>query len=556
MDALNLPRALIAIVVAAAMNQSCSSEDFESDSHFIFEELADQRGITFKHNSGASSDLLLPEIMGGGVAIADLNGDSHLDIYFVQSGSFEYDIAAPNELYLNDGQGQFKFSESGMATTGYGMGVAAGDYDNDGDVDLFITTVGQNKLLSNDGESRFTDVTTEAGFEDNDFSTAALFGDFDADGYLDLFVVNYVGWSRGTAKKCYDYATGARNYCDPANYDNPTIDNLYRNNGDGTFTDISDQLGEGRGKGNGLGAVATDFNGDGRLDIYVANDKTPNHLWLNQGELKFDELGFEYGAAMDDHGIAKAGMGVVADDIDNDQDADLIVVNIQGETDSVYRNDGLYFSDASAQFGLTRFSRNYTRFGIALADFTNDGFLDLYEGNGKVSISPEPSTLDPFAERNVLFLGTTVGRFEFVPSERVHSGELIHTTRGVAKGDLNEDGLIDLVAVNRDAQNYLLQNASKDSGFWLVAEVLERYGSPALHAKVLLESDQGLHTGEVQVGGSYLASNSPHIHFTFAQRPTIERLIVQWVDGSQEQYMRPTINQKTTLVRGQGIAVP
>lgn len=541
---------LLALLVVGG----CATEPIPQPAEYLFEEVASKRGVLFNHKSGATGDMLLPEIMGGGVAIADLNGDSYLDIYFVQSGEHNSQLKSPNELYFNDGTGRFTRGNAGFDDVGYGMGIATGDYDNDGDIDLFITNVGQNRLLNNDGSGKFVDATTSALFVDDQFSTAALFADFDADNDLDLFVVNYVDWRQSIERKCYDYSTGTRNYCDPAVYDRPSNDSLYRNNGDGTFTNVSSQLGNGLSRGNGLGAVASDFNGDGKVDVYVANDKTPNHLWINKGGLEFIEQGFELGAAMDDHGIAKAGMGVIAHDLDDDLDSDVIVVNIQGETDSVYRNESTYFADASAQFGLTRYSRNYTRFGIALADFNSDGYLDLYEGNGKVSISPEPWTSDPFAEPNVLFEGRSDKRFEYVPGSSIHDRELVHTSRSVAKGDINNDGLIDLVVVNRDAPSYLLLNRTREPGYWITLEVLEKYGSPVHNARVVVHTNQGLRLGEVQVAGSYLTANSPHVHFTFESKPAVQKLVVHWLDGIREDFTisEDELNQRITLRRGDG----
>ena len=352
------------------------------------------RGIDFRHVPGASERYLMPEIMGGGAALLDVDGDGDLDAYLVQSGQSPVTAssspAVGNQLFLNEGDGTFvPARESGAEDPGYGMGVTAGDYDNDGDIDLYVTNVGANVLLRNDGNGRFEDVTEFASVGDPGWGTAALFADLDNDDDLDLFVVNYVNWSLGIERDCYDYGTGARNYCDPDNYDAPTHDRLYRNDGDGTFTDVSIEAGLGGVRGNGLGAISADFDRDGRLDVFVANDKTMDRLWLNQGELLFRDEALLWGCAMDDHGVAKAGMGVAAADTDNDGDSELLVVNIEGETDSFFRNEGAYFTDATATVGLATTSRGYTRFGVALADFDNDGRLDLYEANGRVAYSPE-----------------------------------------------------------------------------------------------------------------------------------------------------------------------
>ena len=480
----------------------CSPDPSESTSAVSwFTDVAPESGVSFTLVSGASESFLLPEIMGGGVALFDVENDGDLDIYFVQSGGLLGNTERlGNQLYLNDGDGKFRqVPESGAEDTGYGMGPAVGDYDGDGFVDVFVTNVGRNRLFRNLGNTTFIDETEYANVGTTGFSTASTFGDFDGDGDLDLFVVNYVEWAVATERNCYDYGTGARNYCDPGNYDRPTSDVLFRNNGDGTFSDVSLASGIASARGNGLGAIASDFNGDGDLDIFVANDKSPNHLWINQGDFTFTNEAFTRGTAFDDHGIAKAGMGVAARDIDQDLDVDIIVVNIQGETDSYYRNERTHFSDASAQVGLTRFSRNYTRFGVALFDFDHDGRLDFYEGNGRVTFSVESETADPYAEPNTLFRGGAELKFQFVPSVLVHEQPLIHTSRGVAAGDLDGNGTVDLVVVNRDAPAYVLRNNSPATGTWIEVDLLNHQGSPDLNAQLILETDLGPYRNEVQV---------------------------------------------------------
>lgn len=518
-----------------------------------FTDVAADSGIAFTHVSGASQSHFLPEIMGGGVALFDSDNDGDLDIYFVQSGgSIDSTERVGNELYLNDGAGVFALSgASGLEDTSYGMGPAIGDYDADGLVDVFVTNVGYNRLFRNNGDSTFVDVTDRTNVGTQGFSTAAAFGDFNADGYLDLFVVNYVDWSVETERNCYDYGTGTRNYCDPGNYNKPTADVLFRNNGDGTFSNVSLESGITAAQGNGLGAIASDFNGDGKLDIFVANDKSPNHLWINQGNFTFKNEAFERGAAFDDHGIAKAGMGVAARDVDHDLDVDIIVVNIQGETDSYYRNDGAYFTDASAKVGLTRFSRNYTRFGVALFDFDHDGRLDFYEGNGRVTLSVESETKDPYAEPNALFKGVGEGRFQFISPDLVHEQTLIHTSRGVAAGDLDGDGTVDMVVVNRDAPAYVLRNSTNATGSWIAVDLQTPHGAPDLNARLTLKTDLGSYQSEVQVGGSYLAANSPTIHMTFPTTPVIVKATVRWSDGSTQDIKILPINRRTVITQNQ-----
>ena len=264
------------------------------------------------------------------------------------------------------------------------------------------------------------------------------------DGDLDLYVVNYIRWSVETEIDCYG-SGGAKEYCSPNNYRGPAKDILYRNNGDGTFTDVSQNAGLHAAFGNGLGVVTGDFNEDGFIDVFVANDQTNDQLWLNQGDGTFLDLGLYTGTAVDQDGIAKAGMGVAAEDYDNDRDLDLLVVNLEGQTDSFFRNDGPYFTDHTALSGLGTASRHFTRFGVGFADFDNDGWLDIYEANGRVVRRDLTYSDDPYAEPNLLFQGTSDGRFEEVLPKAGTRLPLPAIGRAAVFGDVDNDGGIDVL---------------------------------------------------------------------------------------------------------------
>lgn len=523
-----------------------------------FTDEATGRGFDFEHRSGFRERPMLPEIMGGGAALVDVDGDTDLDLYLVQSGRIgETRSDAANRLYLNRGDGHFDEipGGGGAGDRGYGMGVAAGDYDNDGDVDFYVTNVGPNVLLQNDGRGRFTDVTAAAGVGDPGWGTAAAFLDLDVDGDLDLFVVNYLNWSPEIEQDCYATAFYVT-YCGPNVYQVPAMDSLYRNNDDGTFTNITYAAGLNVAFGNGLGAVGADFNADGLTDLFVANDTMVNQLWLNQGDLRFVDEAMIWGCALDSHGIAKASMGVAAGDTDNDGDTDLLVVNLERQSDSFYRNEGTYFFDATPAVGLGPTSMRHTRFGVALADFDNDGTLDIYEANGKVQLSERPDG-DGYAEPNTLYRGRADAgpvHFEEVSPQGGVAGSLVHTSRGVAVGDVNDDGGLDLVVVNRDAAAYLLINDAS-RGNWVRFKVLTGSVGRDAHGATVSATVGNRRLGrDVQPSASYLASSDPRAHFGLGTESMARAVVVRWPGGREEAFGDYPAGTVHELRQGQGSA--
>ena len=505
-----------------------------------FEEQAAVRGIDFVHHSGYDGRPMMPEMIGAGAALADLDGDDDLDLYLVQSGRVDRmieDELSANRLYLNRGDGYFDTvtDGGGAGDRGYGMGVATGDYDNDGDTDLYVTNLGANVLLNNDGHGRFTDVTAQANVGDPSWSTAATFLDLDGDGDLDLFVVNYLHWTRDIEQDCFGSAFFIT-YCGPTVYDAPAMDRLYRNDGDGTFTDITAEAGINVAFGNGLGVVGADFNGDGRTDIFVANDTLVNQLWINLGNMRFAEECMLWSCAMDSEGYEKAGMGVAAADIDDDSDTDLLVVNLEMQSDSFFRNEGTYFYDMTQQLGLAPVSMRHTRFGVTLADFDNDGRLDIYHANGKVTVA-KATEYDGYAEPNTLLRGVIsegVLRFEEVEPSGGISPTLTHTSRGLAVGDVDDDGGLDLVVTNRDAAPYLLMNRT-ERGNWIRFKVID--GSRDAHgATVSLGVGSGRLYRDVQPSASYLASHDPRVHFGLGSASAVSEVQVRWIGGEVESF--------------------
>ena len=554
----------LSVALLLTVPAGCSRSGSSGVDSAWFNDEAGQRGLDFVHRSSATGRYLMPEIMGGGVALADVDNDGDLDVFLVQSGRLasatgkgpSEERAAPSQLYLNDGSGHFALAVQVDHRETYGMGVAAGDYDNDGDVDFYLTGLGPNALLRNDGRGVFENVTAQAGVADPAWSTAAAFLDLDADGDLDLSVVNYVRWRESMERRCYGH--GTQTYCPPQSYNAPAPDSLFRNDGDGTFTDITRTAGLHRAFGNGLGSIAGDFDGDRDIDLFVANDMTVNQLWVNQGGMQFLEDAGYRGCAADENGVAKAGMGVASDDFDDDGDADLLVVNIEGQSDSFFRNEGTWFSDATHAVGLAGPSRRHTRFGVALADFDNDGSLDLYHANGRVEAgksttqegqaSPAP---DRYAEPNDLFRGTANGRFVRLTNGGTVA-ELVHTSRGLAVGDVDEDGGLDMVIVNRDSVPYLLMNVVANRGNWarfraLLPSVRDAYG-----AVVSVGVGERRLTRGIRAEGSYLSASAPRAHFGLANETWAMDVHVRWPDGTEERFGDFPAGKTHTLRQGAG----
>ena len=539
---------------AAGCRRPSESTNSASSAKPWFEEIAARAGIDFVHHSGHKDRHYLPEIMGGGAALFDMDNDGFLDLYLIQSGDlFDASAGTGNRLYRNRGNGTFEdvTEASGAGVHGYGMGVAAGDFDNDGYTDLYVTNFGHNVLLKNDGHGHFVDVTAKAGVASAGWSTGAAFVDYDGDGALDLFVVHYLNWQRSAEVECFSL-TGVPDYCSPASYDLPSAATLYHNNGDGTFTDVSVKSGITAAVGNGLGVVAADFDRDGRIDLMVSNDRTPNHLWLNQGGGRFREAALAMGCALDQDGVAKSGMGVDAVDVDDDGDDDLLVVNLDGESDSFFRNQGKFFVDETVSVGLRTPSRPFTRFGMALRDFDNDGFLDLYEANGRVGLQSETYSSDPYAEPSLLFRGLAGPRFEEVAPRGGTASLLVASSRAAAFGDIDNDGGVDVVVVNRDSRPFVLRNVVPSRGHWLLLRVLEEHQRDALGAEVTMTIGSRTIHRDVRAASSYLASNDPRVHVGLAAETIARNVTVKWPDGAREQFGDVQADRIAVLRRGSG----
>ena len=519
-------------VISAVLFTSCSQIDEDAATFQLIDE-SKQRGLDFYYVSGSTEDRRLPEIMGGGVALFDSDQDGDLDAYFIQSGLVNTrSPSSANALFINNGSGEFKVQDSGDASLdlGYSMGVAVGDVNQDALPDLFVTQLGKNKLLVNDGSNQYRDATDEAGFRLGDWSTATAFADFDLDGDLDLWVVNYIEWSTSMKPECYQTMLGSRDYCSPLHFEAPAQDRVFQNVGNGRFVDVTSESGVLGTKGNGLGIVTADFNGDHLLDVFVANDTSPNHLWLNQGNFKFEDHAAVWNCAVDQHGDARAGMGIVTTDLDDDSDQDVVVVHITTQSDYVFSNEGDYFRDVAPQVGMSIHTQRYTRFGLVVDDLNNDGWLDIFEANGAVSRLSKPHNGDQFAEPNSLYAGSAEGKFDLIDY-----GGGIFTSRAAAVGDLNNDGTLEIVVVDRDASAKLLVNRSRGIGQWLMLDVRDKYGRPALGASVSLDVGDRTLTRVVQRASSYLASRDPRLHFGLGDSDGVSNIHVRWLSGVEKR---------------------
>ena len=534
------------ILLSASLCAGCrkqsptSGSDDAGRADAWFEEVAAGTNFTFDHVSGHESRFYMPEIMSGGVGLFDYDGDGDLDIYCVQGGSVNPAGANPpgNKLYRNLGDGAFEdvTDAAGVGDNGYGNGVACADYDADGDVDLYVTNVGPNVLYRNNGDGTFTDVTSEAGVGDESWGTSCAFVDYNGDGHLDLFIANYIKWSPEHEIDCMG-RYGVLDYCSPKSYQAPAPDTLYRGKGDGRFEEVSASAGLQFAFGNGLGVAWADYNLDGRPDIYVANDGMPNQLWINAGDGTFTEEAVIRSCAVNEDGMAEAGMGVMAVDIDQDGRPDVFLSHLAGETNTLYVNEGEYFEDVTVAQGLGEPSRSATGFGLGFADFDHDGHRDIYTVNGGVrdgqrNLIPQ----DPNAEPNQLFRGLRGGRFsEMTPPGGVNKS-LITTSRAAAFGDLDNDGDIDIVVINRDGSAYLLRNIVGSRGHWIMFRVLDKRGVDAAGAIVELEADGRRQLRTVQTAYSYQASNDPRVHFGLGDIERVDRVRVRWLSGYRERF--------------------
>ncbi|MFQ5671109.1 MAG: CRTAC1 family protein [Acidobacteriota bacterium] len=537
-----------------------------------FKDITPRSGVTFQHVIGASGERYMQESMGAGVGLLDFDADGDLDLYLVNGAPLPgYTAEGPapaNVLYRNDGHGRFTAvpAAGGAGDTGYGMGVAVGDYDNDGDPDLYVLNHGPNVLYRNNDHGTFTDVTAAAGVGDPLWSSSAAFFDADGDGDLDLYVVNYCdatvenhkwcgrGLQLSAGQPAEDTGKKWRAYCTPKVYE-AQPDTFYRNEGQGHFVVASEESGLMDRNGKGLGVVPVDYDNDGDVDLHVANDSTPNQLWRNDGSGHFKEVGLLAGIAYSEDGASEAGMGTDAGDYDGDGRLDLVVTNLDYETNSVLRNLGTVFVHSGYPSGVAAKSLGLVGFGTNWLDVDNDGDLDLLVANGHIidNIRLYNDSLS-YAQPNQLFVNQGNGMFQ-EEGQAAGLGEP-NVGRGSAVGDLDGDGRVDLIITRNHGSPGIFLNRSR-AGHWLgVRSRGTRSNRDGFGARIAISAGGREQVREVHAACSYQSSSDPTVHFGLGEATKVTRLSVRWPSGLQETFQVPGVDRVLTVREGEGTPRP
>ncbi|MGB6831218.1 MAG: CRTAC1 family protein [Terracidiphilus sp.] len=542
----------------------------------IFSDRTKEAGIDFVHFNGMSGFHFYPEIMGSGVALFDYDNDGDLDMFIVQGAMlgpidaskaiYHPQLPLRGRLYRNDsvrnadGTSTLKFvdvtEECGIRAEGYGMGVTAGDFNNDGWVDLYITNLGHNQMWRNNGDGTFTDVTAETGTDVARWSICASFVDYDRDGWLDLFVANYLDFRFTNLTKCLT-PSGAEDYCSPLTL-NPLPNRLFRNRRDGTFEDVTTRSGIGGEFNGAMGAICADFNGDGWPDLFVSNDSRPNELWINQHDGTFRNDALAAGCALNRDGNPQSCMGVNAGDLLGHGFEDLAVPTMAGQHADLYANNGKgWFDDMSYQSGIALATRRYTGYSVGMLDYDNDGWLDLFFVNGAVRIVEEQArkgSLFPYAQSNLLLHNLGNGRFEDVSSRAGSTFSRLEVGRGAAFGDIDNDGGIDVVIVNNSGPARLLINNLGHRKPWIgIRMVGDKYHRDMLGTRVaVFRRNAPTLWRRVHSDGSYCSSSDPRVLFGLGDAPEIIKVQAHWVSGRVEEWSGLPLGKYTTLREGSG----
>jgi hypothetical protein len=580
---INLSKSILVLFVIgtqlcpfASAGQQSSSPKNAGSTPPIFKEVAEQAGLKFQHYNGMTGKFYLPEITGSGAALFDFDNDGDLDVFLVQGNVLEPNTKPPDTLFpwrgsqppqgrlfrndltiSKDGSRKLSFTDvtesSGIIANGYGMGVAVADINNDGLPDLYVTNLGSNQMYLNKGNGKFVDVTKESGTDDPRWSTSASFFDYDRDGWLDLMIVNYADFSVTNNPSCYATTT-ARDYCTPRVFRAPG-NRLFHNKGNGSFEDVTAAAGVDKEFGHGLGIVTADFNDDGWIDVYVANDGDPNQLWINQKNGTFSNEALLAGAAINRNGQAEAGMGVDAGDFDGNGTDDIFVTHLMDETNTLYTNmnQGL-FEDRTREAGLGMPGRRLTGFGTLFFDYDNDGWLDLFIANGAVQLLPDlVRKKDPFplGQPNQLFHNTGKGSFVEVTDQGGPELQFIEVSRGAAFGDLDNDGDTDVLVTNNNGPARLYLNQIGNRNHWLGLKVIGKSGGDMLGARIeVTVSEKNVLRRRVRTDGSYLSANDPRVLVGLGNATQVPTVRVRWPDGSAEEWKDLKADRYVTLKQG------
>jgi enediyne biosynthesis protein E4 len=542
----------------------------------LFEDVAKQSGLDFWQYSGATGEFLLPEMVGSGAALIDYDNDGDLDVFLVQGAPVDPQgkalVPLPsgwkpgNRLFRNNlvPGGKLSFTDvtdaAGVGHADKGMGVTAGDYDNDGNIDLYVTNYGRNILYRNNGNGTFTDVTAAAGVASSGWSTSAAFVDYDRDGFLDLAVVHYVEFY---PRPCYS-PQGSKDYCGPSPFEG-SVTQLYRNMGNGKFKDVTAETGLNAKKGPGLGILTGDFGGDGYPAFMVANDGAANHLWISQprspqakpGDRVFHEDGIAHGLAYASDGKPRAGMGIANGDLYGDGGEAIVVTNIPTEAFTLFQKQpNGDFVDSTEQSGLSHISLPYTGFGVGLLDIWNRGLLDMFSANGAVkAMLAEQGEPFPYRERKLLLRNLGKGKgFEDITASAGPAFEPAEVSRAAAFGDVNNDGGTDILVTNNNGPARLLLNTAPGRGHWILVHLEGHRTNRSGYGSVveLIRKDGTSVKRYARGDGSYLAANDTRVHFGLGSSTDAVRIQVHWLAGACEVWDQIAVDRVFNLREGGG----
>jgi hypothetical protein len=542
-------RAIVAGAALATAAIGAQTPPPQPDARIAFENVSEASGLSFVLDQHPTPEKNMVETMAGGLAVFDYDGDGLPDVFFTNGAPLAtLGKESPgdwNRLFRNTGGLHFTdvTEQAGVRGIGYATGAAAGDYDNDGHIDLFVAGVQRNQLLRNTGAGRFEDVTATAGIRNGTWSVAAGWFDYDNDGWLDLFVVNYVDWTPQTNRFCGDRAKDLRVYCHPKHYQG-LANTLYRNRHDGTFEDVTERSGIGKYIGKGMSVAFADYDGDGFMDAFVTNDAVPNYLFHNRRNGTFEEVGLLAGVAVPANGRPVSGMGVDFRDYDNDGRADVVLTALTGETFPLFRNEkGSFFRDVTSESGLGRSTVRFSGWGAALVDFDNDGFKDLITANSHANDRVEDFEATTYRQANAVFRNVN-GKFENVSTGAGPDFTIARAHRGIGIGDFDRDGRLDVVVTVLGERPLLLHNVSKPDNSWLTVKLIGQASNrQGIGAQVRI----GARIDQMTTSVGYASSSDYGVHVGLGAARRVDRLEVVWPSGAKQILEHVATNQILTV---------